>query len=105
MDLKKRCMTKTLVLKSLVSQSQFLVCEIVNVWLIVDDLFKEKEEITRKVGTEGPAAQEAMGSRISCSGNQKQNQEAKETAKGRKSHIAEKKPPQAGSFHPFHQSL
>ena len=76
-----------------------------NVWLIIDDLFKEKEEITRKVETEGPAAQEALASRISCSGNQKQNQEAKETAKGKKSHIAEKKPPQAGSFNPFHQSL
>ena len=76
-----------------------------NVWLIVDDLFKGKEETTRKVETEGPAAQEALGSRTSCSGNQKQNQEAKETAKGRKSHIAEKKPPQAGSFNPFHQSL
>lgn len=42
---------------------------------------EEKEETTRKVGTEGPAAQVALGSRTSCSGNQKQNQEAKETAK------------------------
>ena len=67
------------------------------------DLFKEKEEITRKEGTEGLADQEAMESRISCSGNQRQSQ--KLTSKGRKSHIAGKRPPQAGSFNPFHQSL
>ena len=67
------------------------------------DLFKEKEEITRKVGTEGLADQEAMASRISSSENQRQSQ--KLTPKGRKSHIAEKRPPQAGSFNPFHQSL
>ena len=67
------------------------------------DLFKEKEEITRRVGTEGLAGQEAMASRISCSGNQRQSQ--KLTSKGRKSHIAGKRPLQAGSFNPFHQSL